>query len=86
MFAGQAQGVIIIAMVSLLSTDLNPKYENVQVCDKGTGAEDEIEPRDYTGERRVYFRTSIPVYIKRSTGIPCAESVFEPCKKITPDK
>lgn len=47
--------MIIIAMVSLLSTDLNPKYENVEVCSKGTGAGDEIEPRDYTGERRVYF-------------------------------
>lgn len=51
-FAGQAQGVIIIAMVSLLSTDLNPKYEDVEVCSKGTGAD--IEPRDYTGKKRVY--------------------------------
>ncbi|KAK3875258.1 hypothetical protein Pcinc_019857 [Petrolisthes cinctipes] len=44
--SGQIQGVIIIAMVSLLSTDLNPKYNDVEVCSKGTGTD--LEPRDYT--------------------------------------
>ncbi|KAK4312128.1 hypothetical protein Pmani_016421 [Petrolisthes manimaculis] len=44
--SGQVQGVIIIAMVSLLSTDLNPKYNDVEVCSKGTGTD--LEPRDYT--------------------------------------
>lgn len=43
--SGQAQGVIIISMVTLLSRDMLPQYEYLEVC---TGGENtDLHPRDY---------------------------------------
>lgn len=46
--SGQFQGVLIIALVTLLGREQKPQFENIETCTKRGNAD--IEPKDYTGE------------------------------------
>ncbi|KAG7156128.1 Solute carrier family 49 member A3-like, partial [Homarus americanus] len=52
--SGQAQGMIIIAMVTFLAREEKPEYSDLEVCTKGISSDSmESEPQDYT----VFFHT-----------------------------
>lgn len=44
---GQAQGVLIIAMITLLSRDQQSRYKDLEVCTGGESSD--LLPKDYTG-------------------------------------
>lgn len=44
--SGQFQGVLIIALVTLLGREQKPQFENIETCTKRGNAD--IEPKDYT--------------------------------------
>ncbi|XP_042204435.1 solute carrier family 49 member A3-like [Homarus americanus] len=47
--SGQAQGMIIIAMVTFLAREEKPEYSDLEVCTKGISSDSmESEPQDYT--------------------------------------
>lgn len=51
--SGQLQGVLIIALVTLLGRKQKPQFEDIETCTKSGNAD--IEPKDYTGENPVCY-------------------------------